>query len=277
MAAQYAQHFFPPKVTRFVDLFAGGLTNTLWVAERFPDAELVINDCNSELITLYRDLAEDVDAVIKSWKECVWGWTHPPLFCNDIVEFRRAFYYGLRQRYCIDFDGLDSKHLSGILLFMLSVNFNGIWKAYIKCNRRYSTPPGTCTQRGAFFNEDNIREVATVLKRATILCKSFENVECREDDFVYADPPYRDCVVEYQGGFTEEHQVMLAEKLMSHTGHFAYSNKDIGDGFYEKHFQGAIITECTAKYTAGRGVHTHDVKEVLVTNFDVRETEPCTS
>lgn len=262
MAAQYANHFFPNKVTKFVDLFAGGLTNTLWVAERFPDAELVINDFNSELVALYKDLASDVDGVIENWRHCVRFWVD-----NTDHETRKSYYYRLRELYCHDYEGRSSQELSGVLLFMLSVNFNGIWKAYKKCNLRYSTPPGTCTQKEGFFNEGNIREVANVLSRATIISKSFEEVECDTGSFVYADPPYRDCIVEYQGGFTEEMQVALAEKLMGHIGHFAYSNKDIGDGFYERHFEGAIITPCSAVYTAGRGKHTHNVQEVLITNF----------
>ena len=264
MAAQYAAHFFPSDVTRYVDLFAGGLTNTLWVAERFPEAKLVINDFNSELISLYRDIAQDVDGVIENWRGCVDVWLG-----DDSYDARKSYYYSLRELYCHHHEERSSVELSGMLLFMLSVNFNGIWKGYKKCNLRYSTPPGTCKQKEGFFKEDNIREVATVLSRATIISKSFEQVECGEGSFVYADPPYRDCIVEYQGGFTEEMQIALAEKLMAHDGPFAYSNKDIGDGFYEKHFKGANIIPCSAVYTAGRGKHTHNVQEVLVTNFTV--------
>lgn len=259
MAKQYAEKFYPDNVTRYVDLFCGGLTNLLWVAERYPDAELVINDFNSELVLLYRNLKEKPDAVIEIWRQCVKEWL------SKTPEERKAYYYDLREIYC--HTEQEDYIYSGLLMFMLQVNFNGMWKAYKKCNERYSTPPGTCLQKEGFFDETNIRQVAKLLQRCEILNESFENVPLRDGDFVYADPPYRDSIVLYQGGFSEDHQIQLAEVLMSHKGDFAYSNKDIHDGFYEKHFDGACIHDMTAKYTAGRGTSTLDVSEVLITNF----------
>lgn len=262
MKEQYAPHFFPETVETYVDLFAGGLTNVLWVADRYPEANIILNDANAELIQLYRDLASNVDGVVEAWQECVDKWLD-----NEDKSFRKKLYYSFRETYCLHWEDKPSPVLSGMLLFMLSVNFNGIWKAYLKCNQRYSTPPGVCTQKEKFFDRDNIFAVASVLKKSTILSGSFEDVVLPDGAFVYADPPYRDCVVEYQGGFTEELQVKLAEKLMNHKGPFAYSNKDIGDGFYDRHFPEANIIPCNATYTAGRGIHTHKVSEVLVTNF----------
>lgn len=262
MREQYAPHFFPETVDTYVDLFAGGLTNVLWVADKYPEANIVLNDINTELIQLYRDLADDADNVVEAWQDCVDKWLE-----DEDKDARKKLYYSLRETYCLHWEDKPSAMLSGMLLFMLSVNFNGIWKAYIKCNHRYSTPPGVCTQKAKFFDKDNIFAVANVLSKATILSGSFEDVVLPEGAFVYADPPYRDCIVEYQGGFTEELQIKLAEKLMSHRGLFAYSNKDIGDNFYDEHFPNTNIVECSATYTAGRGIHTHKVKEVLVTNW----------
>ena len=45
------------------------------------------------------------------------------------------------------------------------------------------------------------------------------------------------------------------------------SNKEIGDGFWQHHLGNMDILEYEAKYTAGRGVTTNDVKEILVRNF----------
>lgn len=259
MAKQYADLFYPEKVTRYVDLFCGGLTNLLWVAERYPNAELVINDFNSELILMYRNIKTNTNDVIDVWNQCVQMWL------TKTPEERKEYYYELREKYCLTEQ--DDITYSGLLLFMLQVNFNGMWKAYHKCNNRYSTPPGTCLQKAPFFNETNIREVAQLFQRCEMLNESFENVPLQDGDFVYADPPYRDSVVLYQGGFTEEHQIQLCNLLTSHNGDFAYSNKDIHDGFYSQHFPGCNIYDMTAKYTAGRGTSTLDVSEVLVTNF----------
>ena len=86
-------------------------------------------------------------------------------------------------------------------------------------------------------------------------------------DFVYADPPYRDSFVVYQDGFTEKDQIRLAAYLRTHAGPFAYSNKDIGDGFFQTHFPTEIVHPMDAQYTAGRGTSLLKVKEVLITNY----------
>ena len=262
MMQQYSPHFFPQEnFTRFVDLFAGGLTNSLWVFEHYPDKEFVINDWNGELTLLYSTLRDHVDDVVSGWQECVNKWlTLTP-------EERKAYYYELRDIYCLQHEDKSDVYLSSLLMFMLQVNFNGMWKAYIKCNGRYSTPPGTCLQKQAFFDRQKIFNVAEFLKRATITTGDFAAHQPQEGDWLYADPPYRDSVVLYQGGFTEEDQVRLANYLTSSGCKFGYSNKDIHDGFYERNFAGCNINEMEAKYTAGRGTSTLDVSEVLVTNY----------
>ena len=263
MLEQYAPHFFPEgEFTRFVDLFAGGLTNSLWVYEKYPNKDFVVNDWNGELTLLYATLADNSDEVIGQWFKCVEKW----LSLSE-VEDRKAYYYDLREIYCLQNEGKSDVYLSALLLFMLQVNFNGMWKAYKKCNERYSTPPGTCLQKQAFFDVNKIKNVASFLQKATITNGDFAAYQPKSGDWLYADPPYRDSIVLYQGGFTEDDQVRLAKYLTESGCKFAYSNKDIGDGFYERNFEGCNVLEMSAKYTAGRGTSTLDVKEVLVTNY----------
>ena len=265
MLEQYAPHFFPDgEFTRFVDLFVGGLTNSLWVYEKYPDKEFVLNDWNGELVLLYATLADNADEVIAEWFKCVQRW-----LSLEPVD-RKQYYYDLREIYCLQNEGKSDVYLSALLLFMLQVNFNGMWKAYKKCNERYSTPPGTCLQKQQFFDVNKITRVANFLKKATICNGDFASVNIKEGDELYADPPYRDSVVLYQGGFNEDDQVRLARFLTESGCKFAYSNKHIGDSFYSDNFVGCNIIDITAKYTAGRGTSTLDVTEVLVTNYNCR-------
>ena len=263
MLEQYAPHFFPDGAfTRVGDLFAGGLTNSLWVYEKYPDKEFVLNDWNGELVLLYATLADNADEVIAEWFKCVQRW-----LSLEPVD-RKQYYYELREIYCLQNEGKSDVYLSALLLFMLQVNFNGMLKAYKKCNERYSTPPGTCLQKQQFFDVNKITRVANFLKNATICNGDFASVNIKEGDWLYADPPYRDSVVLYQGGFNDDDQVRLARFLTESGCKFAYSNKDIGDGFYERNFEGCNVLEMSAKYTAGRGTSTLDVTEVLVTNYN---------
>lgn len=264
MLSLYAPYFFPQEpITRFVDLFAGGLTMTLWVAENYPTAEFLINDFNEELVLLYNTLQKNEDEVIKVWRSCADKW-----LTLDTLEERKAYYYTLRDEYTLDFTNKSDIRLAGILLFMLQTNFNGMWVSYIKCNKRYSTAPGSCNQKAAFFNEDKIKAVGNVLRNSIITNKDFSEVDIRESDFLYADPPYRDSRVDYKGGFDDKEQVRLAEFLLQHKGNFAYSNKDIHDGWYQKHFPGTNIIDLSTKYGAGYGAHSVAVSEVLITNYN---------
>lgn len=267
MLEGYDPYFWPNQpFTRFVDLFAGGLSMTLWVAEHYPNAKLVINEWNDELVQLYKTLATKEQDVIDVWQSCVDAWL------PKTSEQRKEYYYTLREEYTQDHTSKTPVRLSGLLLFMLQVNFNGMWKAYIKCNGRYSTPPGTCLQGKAFFDVNKIRAVAKVLRNADILSGDYKDVPLLPGDFVYADPPYRDSIVDYQGGFGEDAQQELIQHLVQSGCLFAYSNKDIGDGFFETHFDVAnnknvTIYPMDAKYTAGRGTSVISVKEVLITNY----------
>lgn len=262
MLEQYSPLFFPKQeFDTFVDLFAGGLTNSLWVYEKFPTKKFIINDFNSELILLYSTLSSHKDEVISRWFTYVAKWLE--LSPDD----RKKYYYELRDIYCLHHENEDDITISSMLLFMLQVNFNGMWKEYIKCNHRYSTPPGTCTQSHSFFDVRKIERVANFLSHAEILNVDFREYEAKKGDWLYADPPYRDSVVLYQGGFDESDQIGLAQYLTSSECLFAYSNKDIHDGFYDNNFPKCYIHKMSAKYTAGRGASVKDVSEVLVTNY----------
>lgn len=278
MLDSYTHYFFPSTApARFVDLFAGALTMTLWVHEKYPECELVVNDANVELIDLYRELAQRPDDIISEWQRHVSMWVsftdkqevtaRSGKKMSMYVQERRHYYNTLLNSYANDYFTLNPTVRAGMLLFMLQTNFNGMWKNYHKYHNRYSTPPGSCQQGAAFFDESNIRRVASVLQRATILCGSYADAPLQPGDFVYADPPYRDSSVNYDVTFGEQEQVALARHLMSHDGPFAYSNKKINttDNFYSTHFPNMPLVELGGTYTAGASSEKLKVTEVLIT------------
>lgn len=282
MLESYTPYFFPATPpTRFVDLFAGALTMTLWVHEVYPNCKLVINDANAELIDLYRQLAERPDDIITEWQHHVQTW----LSFTDVrivgtssrgkpmpqyVHERRQYYNTLLSSYAHEYTTITPVVRASMLLFMLQTNFNGMWKNYHKYHNRYSTPPGSCEQGAQFFDEQNIRRISSVLQRATIFCGSYADVPLQSGDFVYADPPYRDSSVNYDVAFDEQAQIALAQHLMSHDGPFAYSNKKVGptDAFYDTHFPMMTCTEMASTYTAGASAKKLKVMEVLITRGD---------
>ena len=67
MRKKYENFFFPIEVNTFVDMFCGATSISLWIRENYPDARIVLNDLNSELIDLYRTFQTDYDRFEKAY------------------------------------------------------------------------------------------------------------------------------------------------------------------------------------------------------------------
>jgi DNA adenine methylase len=269
MREQYSNIFTPPgDVDVFVDMFCGATSISLWVAQNYPNVKIVMNDSNSELMDMYGTIKNDWTNMEPHYRSLVNTWV------GLSVEDRKKYYYDLREKYCHQYTNFPDFENSAMLYFMLKVNFNGMWKAYHKCNGRYSTPPGTCTQKAPFFSKTEDDKFKQFIDTVTLHTGDFSNLSnySGKGTYYYADPPYRDSIVQYQGGFDDKEQTRLADYLKARGqdgSWFSESNKDIGDGFWEKNFpqNKYNIHQVNAKYTAGRGTSVIDVKEVLITNF----------
>jgi len=364
MREQYRDVFFPQgEIKTFVDMFCGACSISLWVAENYPNAKIVLNDNNGELIELYRVFQDDYEGLearynenvkkflsfdrtekvtyadiasylneniteqeakqliedtntkakfvsaetkarkknkkafdedeerleqfkqakkaLETNKKRIKNHTLPWKFVDSFPKEgdlkrtldRKNFYYSLRDRYAHHWKSQTRTENAGDLFFMMRVNFNGIWKGYDICNGRYSTPPGTLLQKEKFFEPTQVRKFKEFLDRCDIRTGDFGQLTewQTEGTYYYADPPYRDSVVVYDGAFDEGDQKRLVSFLKdcSEKGCWvSESNKEIGDSFWQNHFGPEYtINDMSAKYTAGRGTSTLDVKEVLVTNF----------
>ena len=263
----YKDTFFPPQdIDTFVDMFGGGGTISLWVRERYPNARIVLNDNNTELIQLYRCFQDHYEEMLETYQDIVGRFLDTP------QEERKAFYYGLREEYCHDWESRPHTENMGKLLFMLQTNFNGMWKFYKKCNMRYSTPPGTLLQKAKFFDLEKLHSFKRFLDTVELRNGDFADldVEAQGRTWFYADPPYRASVVDYTAGFTEGDQKRLCAFLreQGERGHFvAESNRETGDGFWREHFPDFNLNFLTTKYTAGRGTSVVQATEVLVANY----------
>lgn len=275
MREQYKDIFFPKngELKTFVDMFCGSCSVSLWVAENFPNCKIVLNDKNAELIELYRVFQKDYDNLEERYTKNVFKFLSFGGSKEDVHTSKKKYYYDIRERYCHHWTEQTTAENAGDLLFMMRINFNGIWKGYNICNGRYSTPPGTLTQKEKFFKVDEIRKFRDFLKKCTLRCTDFGNLTSwmKSGTYYYADPPYRDSTVVYDGDFSEKDQKKLVSflKECSDTGCWvSESNKEIGDGFWEKNFgENYNIHDMSAKYTAGRGKTLINAKEVLVTNL----------
>jgi len=262
-------NFFPDssEFDTFVDLFFGAGAVTCWVAERYPDKNIIINDLNSELMMVYSQIrnnwAEFREEYIRTSQR----------FIDTPQDKRKALYNAHKKEYCWAFDCLTEVELAATLLVMLKTNFNGIWQGYIMYGGRYSTPPGHINYKPSIFDVNKVEEFKNLLQRCELNNTSFENVEIPDRSWVFADPPYRATKKMYSDQFTDELQTKLANFIQSKSCIYAESNKETGDGFWQEHFPGVDIHFLDHKYTCGHGGAVNPVTEVLIKNYGpVEET-----
>ena len=234
---------------------------SLWVAERYPDKKLIINDLNTELVTMYLHIRNEWDKFLPYYEKYV------KEFMIGTPKERKALYDSYKPIYAFEYEKYDPIDISALLLVMLKTNFNGIWKNYIKWNNRYSTPAGTMTYKEGLFDVGNLIQFRDVLRRSEVLNLSYADVVIPERSWVFADPPYRDSEKMYSDQFDDNDQIELSEYILKHDCLYAESNKEIGDGFWNRLYPEENINYLDHKYTCGQGDSTKHVTEVLIKNY----------
>jgi len=270
---KYADLNFFPKSSEFdtfVDLFAGGGAVSCWVAERYPDKKLIINDLNTELVTMYLHIRNEWETFLGYYRKYV------AEFLKGTPAERKELYDSYKPVYCFEYEKYDPIEISALLLVMLKTNFNGIWKNYIKWNERYSTPAGTMTYKEKLFDEGNLLQFRDILRRAEVLNLSYDEIVIPDNSWVFADPPYRDSEKMYSDQFDDQDQVNLSEFILRQNCLYAESNKEIGDEFWNKLYPEENINFLNHKYTCGQGDSTKHVTEVLIKNYGYNIQKPIT-
>ena len=257
----------PSEFDTFVDLFFGGGAVTCWVADRYPDKKLIVNDLNTEMMSLMTQMRDN-------WKDFIYHYQRiSEVFINTPQDKRKALYNCYKTRYAWNYKWLSEAEIAANLLVMMKTNFNGIWQGYIMYGGRYSTPPGHINYKPTLFDVNKVEQFRDVLLRSTVLNVSFDEVEIPEHSWVFADPPYRDTKKMYSDQFTDELQSQLAVFLQSKDCIYAESNNEIGDGFWTSHFPDSQIHFLDHKYTCGHGGAVNPVTEVLIKNYGEPQPE----
>ncbi len=257
-------NFFPDssEFDTFVDLFFGGGAVTCWIATRYPDKKLIINDLNSEMMLVYTQIRDNWEAFRDEYLHVA------DQFLNTVgLDERKELYLETKRQYAWEYKDKSNQWLAARLLIMLKINFNGIWVShYKKWNCRFGTPPGHMNYKESAFDINKVEEFRDMLLRATLYNRSFEDVPIPPNSWVFADPPYRDTRKMYSDQFTDELQSKLAAHLQSQDCLYAESNKEIGDGFWNERFPTENINYLNHIYTCGqKGVM--PVTEVLIKNY----------
>ncbi|CAN5925118.1 DNA adenine methylase [soil metagenome] len=182
---------------RYYEPFLGGGALFFGVAPR----EAAISDANAKLVTTYKALQYDPDAVTRRLRSYV----NTP-----------EFYNGIRQK---NFDVGPIDERAADFIYCNRVNFNGLYRE----NRRgqYNVPFGR-NPRATICDEPNLLAVAEALQGVEVRTSDFEEgaANAAEGDLCYFDPPYvplsaTSNFTSYQAdGFGSSDQVRLRDLAM---------------------------------------------------------------
>lgn len=248
---------------RVVEPFFGGGAVTFALAAQHPGLEVVANDFIAPVIGIYEAVRDDVEAFITAVQELADPYLQLP------KEGRRAFYYDLRDRYMRQVvDG------PAPLFFMLWCAYSGMYRTGKTYPGRFNTPFGFGQEKPGFYRPDRLRATAALMRDWAFSAGDFAGTldHVTADTFVFLDPPYRGTYDGYTGaGFTDEDHRRVVDYFNAAADRGAkvvYTNKCLGDGFYEEHFAGRRIERVPIRYQVNRDCGTNgrpQTFEVLIT------------
>lgn len=249
---------FPKKINNFYDLFAGSLTVSINVSAN----NIIANDYLKQLIDMYeymkisKNFKEEVFLTIKKY---------------NLSDNNKDSYILLRNEY--------NKTKNPLLLYVLICHsFNN--QIRFNKNGDFNLPFGNRT-----FNkniESRLDGFIESIKNIDLYSDDFYNfkdVEFKEDDFIYLDPPYLNTVATYNDGWSINEEVRLYEFCdhLNKVGvRFALSNVFKNNGItnesiiewsknYKVHYIKNSYNNCS--YRKNVKNKSNDTTEVLITNY----------
>jgi DNA adenine methylase len=254
---QFRKHF-PNKFNRYFEPFVGGGAIAFYVLKYYNPREVYLSDSNEELINAYRVVKDNVDELIKILRQYK-------------LKHSKDFYYDVRR---IVPDALSNIERAARFIYLNKTCFNGLYR--VNSRGQFNVPMGNYNNP-AIVNEDDLREISRLLKRAKLDINDFEHIESevKEGDFVYFDPPYypisksSNFTTYTKENFLERDQKRLAElfKRLDKKGvKVMLSNssadfiKELYKGYIPKIVMATRMINCDAK---GRG----KINEVVITNY----------
>ncbi len=214
LLSQLAEHL-PGRIGEapftYIEPFVGGGAMLFYMLQHFGNLrKVVINDVNDDLISTYRIVRDDVEALIIRLQAL-----EQEYLSIDGQEARSRLFYAIRDRY-------NQRHDDGIvrasqLIFLNKTCFNGLYR--VNAKGLFNVPFGRYANP-TICNADVLRADSQLLRSANveILQGDFTHTSELADGltFFYLDPPYRplDATSSFtayaKGDFDDDDQRQLA-------------------------------------------------------------------
>ena len=245
--------------TYFEPFFGGGA-----VFFSINPEHAVINDFNSQLVNVYKQIKDNCDFVAEKLNKMQDEYNN---LGSD--EEKTTYYSTLRATFneCIEHDSLTVDSAS-LFIFINKTCFNGLYR--VNAKGKFNVPSAH-KDTVKVYDASNLAEASERLKNAVIRQGDFEKA-CRgakKGDLVFFDSPYYDTFDTYQaGGFSEADHIRLANlfKRLSKRGVYCVltnSNTDFIKNLYEDY----NIDVVSVKRLINRDAQNRTGEEVIITNF----------
>lgn len=255
----------PLEFDNYIEPFVGG---GAFFFSLTPE-KAVINDLNEDLIFCYISIRDNLPELV------------------DLLEKHRdnnskEYYLKVRsQDRCENFSSRTPVERAARLMYMLRVNFNGMYR--VNSKNQFNVPYGRYVNP-KIVDLDNLKNINKFLNDAEVEIKNedYEVIvnESHEGDFVYLDPPYAplsetSSFTSYTSqGFSIDEQIRLKESLdrLNEKGVlFMQSNSAaplIFDLYSDYNIYFVKASRSINSVSTGRG----KIDEVLITNYTDKNT-----
>ncbi|MDR0229873.1 MAG: DNA adenine methylase [Flavobacteriaceae bacterium] len=261
----------------YIEPFVGSGALFFYVLNKYPNIKrAIINDVNTDLITTYRMIKENVEDLIKELR-VLQNEYHQ--FAEDKEE-RTSYFLGKRALY--NYKYRNDLQIASLFIFLNKTCFNGLYR--VNSKGLYNVPIGS-SKTPAILNESNLRAVSQVLQRVELFNGDYQEVlKLVEEDnvFFYFDPPYRplsntSSFNSYaKGDFNDSEQIRLkqfCDTIAERGFKWMLSNSDVKaanpeDNFFDDLYSNYTIERVSASRAinakgSGRG----KINELLINNY----------
>lgn len=220
-----------------------------------------ISDLNSELITAYKVVRDDVESLIESLKKHIYD---------------KGYFLKVRAMNPAEMSELD---IASRFIYLNRTCFNGMYR--VNSKGQFNVPFGRY-KNPVICDEGNLRAASRALKGAKILNVDYKSAvsEAKAGDFVYFDPPYypissTSSFTSYtKERFAEKEQVELRDTFTELSNRGCYVMLSNSDTAFIRNIYGELKNVTITAVSAGRAINSKatargKITELVITNYPV--------
>jgi DNA adenine methylase len=175
----YIRERLPESFNTYYEPFLGGAAVLLDIMP----TNAIVNDINPELINMYIQVRDRVDAVIDALTKLDNE--------HEVSDDPKAYYYAVRKKFNsnVYVDTTDQVNQAARFIYLNKHCFNGLYRVNKKGEFNV---PFNGKLSGWSADPDHLREASTKLKSVFFRCGDYDIAvrDADKDSFVFLDPPY---------------------------------------------------------------------------------------